>query len=566
MERVSWESAWEAWGEATADSIEKYGPLSLFFYRGYGSLYFSRNLLVNVFAHMGGYTATSGSLCGAAGGAGLRSVFGGETPVFRPETIGKRSRGVLLWGRNAIETHVHLLPFLDMVRKRGGEVSALEIRRTKTTDYADRWWRVRPGTDALLALLLCRELLVRGDAAAGWRDHSQNPDEFDSMARAIDAGSALTACGMDQKTFDDIYMWLLACRPVAIYGGYGIQRYMSGSRTYMCLAALSLLLGAFAQPGGGVVFGKDEMAMFPWELVRTPPVKRLLPVAEWHRTDFRRPRLGAAVFASANPAKQGPGSGDFAAALKDIPFSVCLDHFMTETAMCCDLVLPSASFLEEGPDWRGSWWHSYLLRSVPVIEPPGEALPDTAIFAGLARAVGVSCDPVAECREMDRRLRSDPRLDEIAEGIYCFDEPDTWSQSDRVIRLPDKPPRFDTPGDGAAIRLVSVHVADYINGQIWGVETGGGLPLVRLSKDDAAGAGVSEGDTVRISGEQAKGPSLQAEVRVDTSLGKGYCVMRQGADDINRLTRARSSPGSGAPFHESFVRIEKMYGKSDNSA
>ncbi len=566
MERVTWERAWEAWGEATADSLEKWGPLSLFFYRGYGSLYFSRNLLANVFAHLGGYSGTSGSLCGAAGGAGLRSVFGGETPVFRPETIGCRSGGVLLWGRNAIETHVHLLPFLDMVRKRGGEVSALEIRRTKTTDYADRWWRVRPATDALLALLLCRELLVRGEAVAGWRDHSLNPDEFESMAKGVDVNLALTACGMDARAFDEMYRWLLASRPVAIYGGYGIQRYMSGSRTYMCLAALSLLLGAFTEPGNGVVFGKNEMAMFPGEFAKTPPVRRLLPVAEWHRAGFRRPRLGAAVFVAANPAKQGPGSGDFAAALQEIPFSVCLDHFMTETAMRCNLVLPSASFLEEGPDWRGSWWHSYLLRSVPVMEPPGEALPDTAIFAGLARAVGVSCDPVAECREMDRQLRSDPRLDEIAEGIYSFDEPDTWSQGDRVIRLPEDPPRLDSPCAGAAIRLVSVHVADYINGQIWGVETGGGLPLVRLSKDDAAEAGVSEGDTVRISGEHAKGAALEAKVCVDTSLGKGYCVMRQGAGDINRLTCARTSPGSGAPFHESFVRIEKQYGKSDNSA
>ncbi|HQQ10790.1 MAG TPA: molybdopterin-dependent oxidoreductase, partial [Synergistales bacterium] len=89
---VSWDEAWSLWAERTMEATERWGPLSVFLSRGSGSLYFSKELIPRVFSAMGGYTTTKGSLCGAAGGAGLERAFG-HRPVLLPGTVAENSRG-----------------------------------------------------------------------------------------------------------------------------------------------------------------------------------------------------------------------------------------------------------------------------------------------------------------------------------------------------------------------------------------------------------------------------------------------------------------------------------------
>ncbi len=557
---ISWDDAWSLWANRTEDSISRLGPLSIFFSRGYGSLNFSKNLLGNVFADLGGYTTTIGSLCGAAGGAGLKKTFG-STPVMLPETLASFSRGVLLWGRNAVETNTHLLPLLKRLRNRGGKVAAIEIRETATTRSADIWWRVRPGSDGWLALLLCARLLETDSVSDSWRNKVSNPESFEAMLSRLDRRTALESTGLSENEIDEISAWMTENRPLALYPGYGIQRYLAGSDTFQALAALSVLLGGLEERGGGVVFGKDEMALFPGSLLRTSPVRRKIPVSSWYSYGEISPPLAVAVFCGANPAKQSPGSGNFAEAMARIPFKVCVDLFMTETARMSDLVLPASMFLEDGPDWRGSWWHQYVFRGVRAVDPPAGVLSDLEIFSGLARKMGYDTDLGRERNEMDRILLGDQRLKQISEGIYSWNEPETWGGGSALARMPEEIPEGSPFSRG--YRMVTVHAAGYINGQITGApEEDQHLPEVAVSPGDFADLGLSDRSMVIIRGDNGH---MEAVLRSDPDVGDGFCVLRQGISGINSLTLSKTSPGYGAPFHENNVFISQADGKRKNA-
>ncbi|MFP4483083.1 MAG: molybdopterin-dependent oxidoreductase [Thermovirgaceae bacterium] len=551
---ISWEKAWDLWAAHLERTVEKHGPLANFVYQSAGSQFFSKKLGLEVFSALGGYTETAGSLCGAAGGAGLKKAFG-HTPTYDPEEL-ENARGILLWGRNAFETHPHLVPLLMNMRNRSGDFAAIEIRTTATTKAAGNWWRVRPGSDAALALLLCKMIIDRKEAAECWEDRATNADDFLEVLSYLDATLVLQETGLHKSELEALYQWIMEHKPLAIYGGYGAQRYLQGSFTFHVLSALALLLGAFSERGTGVVFGKDEMKLFPEKLLSTPAVKRRIPVADWH-VEARNfvPPIRTVLFSCANPAKQGPDCDKLERAVSSLEFSVCIDLEMTETAALCDLVLPAACFLEEGPDWRGSWWHTYLLRSGKVLEPPGKALPETTIMTGLGEALRLGIDVDAQRRKMDRALLDMPGCEILSEGVYKTGETHEWSQEAERITLPRAIPFFQVPVEGR-LRLVTVHTKEYINGQTWGFQETG-PPVVTISPEEGKRRGLQEGDRVRIRGVEV---NVSGVVEFDKDMYSGYCVMVQGRGEINRLTRAVVNPGYGAAFHESFVALERDTG------
>ena len=557
---ISWDEAWGLWASHLEKAVEQHGPLANFIYQSAGSQFFSKKLGLDVFSALGGYSQPAGTLCGASGGAGLKKAFG-HTPVYDPQNL-DRARGILLWGRNAFETHPHLLPLLRDLRKGSGDFAAIEIRRTPTTRAANQWWRVRPGTDGCLALLLCKMITDRKEAADSWEEKTTNPVEFMAFLSQFDKVKLLEETGLSARDLGNLYRWIMEHRPLAVYGGYGIQRYNQGSFTFHILTALALLLGAFSDHGTGVVFGKDEMKFFPENLIRTPMTKRKVPIADWHiHTGRMSPSIRTVLFSCANPAKQGPDSRILMRTLESMDFSVCIDLEMTETAVMCDLVLPAACFLEEGPDWRGSWWHTYLLRSEKAMEPPGAALPETSIMTGLGKALGLTVDLEGKRKEMDRILLQRPGIEALGEGVYKTGESHSWTDRTETITLPSSIPPAQVRVDDKKLRLVTVHAKEYINGQTWGQQKKK-TPVVTISPEEGIPRGLREGDEVKVRRADVE---VHANLQFDNAMDSGYCVMVQGLGEINHLTSAVVNPGYGAAFHETFVTLKKATGSHVNA-
>lgn len=552
---LSVDDALDLWAERLSQTVREQGPLAVFFYQGAGSLFFSKNLLAHPLAELGGYRTTRGSLCGAAGNAGLEETFG-VVPVQSVETFAESTQAVLFWGRNVAETHLHLLPLLQRIRGRGGRLGAVEIRPTATTALADRWWQVHPGSDAFLAAWLCLKLLERGLTRPGWEARVDNGEAFTAFLFDLDETALLARTGLDRHQGEALLDWLLEEGPVTLYGGWGLQRYLHGNECYRWIAALAVLLGAFEEPGGGVFFGKDEMARFPTALLPRPPQIERLPIAAWHRElESLEPRIGQLIVSNGNPLRQAPDTEGLRRAFDSIPFKICLDLTLTETARSCDLVLPVASFLEEGPDWRGSYWHRYLIRSEAALPPPPSVWPETLLFSKLSQRLGLRSDPEAMRETMDDLMLADREIEEVGDGIYAWREPEFWRNPRARAALPESLPEGRQPG-GNRLRLVTVHVAAYINSQNWDLPEAEALFTLKLAPEELHRRGLADGKKALLTAEN--GRSLEVIVTSDKNLAPGLALSPQGGPDVNRLTPPLSSPGSGAPFHETFVTVSAL--------
>ena len=64
-----------------------------------------------------------------------------------------------------------------------------------------------------------------------------------------------------------------------------------------------------------------------------------------------------------------------------------LEHFQTDTADYADIVLPATTQAEHW-DLQRMYGHHYMALNRPAIPPVGEARPNSAIFRGLAQAMG----------------------------------------------------------------------------------------------------------------------------------------------------------------------------------
>ena len=121
-------------------------------------------------------------LCGWGRYLASMYTFGAPVPgAFMPDL--ERAGCILYWGYNpSVARLVHATATVD-ARRRGAKLVAIDPRRAGLASSADHWLRVRPGTDAALALAITGVLLERGfydvelrppldeRAAAGARRH-----------------------------------------------------------------------------------------------------------------------------------------------------------------------------------------------------------------------------------------------------------------------------------------------------------------------------------------------------------------------------------------------------------
>ena len=91
---------------------------------------------------------------------------------------------------------------------------------------------------------------------------------------------------------------------------------------------------------------------------------------------------------NSNPVTQAPECDRIVEGLsREDLFLVVADHFVCDTALYADIVLPAAMGAEM-EDIILSWGHNYLTYNEKCVEPPGEALPNNEIFRRLAARMG----------------------------------------------------------------------------------------------------------------------------------------------------------------------------------
>jgi anaerobic selenocysteine-containing dehydrogenase len=324
---------------------------------------------------------------------------------------------ILFWGYNpSVARLAHATSTVTAVR-RGAKLIVVDPRKVGLAAKADHWLRVRPGTDAALALSLTHVMIDNGWYDADFvRDWTNAADVVDgetvwNLLRSRcaeyppDRAEAITGVPAADIVAAARTIW--EARPVAFYTWSGLEQHNGATQTIRAINVLYALTGSLDVPGGNVLFeavpsnpidGKEFLSD-----ARPPAVgvdRRPLGPARFEFVtgeDFYDAaldgRIKALVSFGGNMVMAHADSLRGREALRNLDFFVQADLFMTPTAELADIVLPvttpfESEALKIGFEYSQEAQSLVQLRQ-PLVAPRGEARSDLQIVFDLATRLGL---------------------------------------------------------------------------------------------------------------------------------------------------------------------------------
>ncbi|MFE2460983.1 molybdopterin oxidoreductase family protein [Streptomyces sp. NPDC059402] len=366
LREATWEEAFDAVAAGIRPVVERYGPHSVGVVLGNpnvhtvaGALY--PNVLLGALGTRSLFTASTLDQMPKHVSSGL--LFGDANAIPVPDL--DRTDHLLLIGANPLESNGSLCTAPDFpgrlkaLRARGGTLTVVDPRRTRTAKLADRHVAIRPGADALLlaamAHVLYEEDLVDLGALA---PHVTGVAEVREAVRDFTPESVAAACDVDADVTRALARELAAAPTAAVYGRIGSCTVPHGTLASWLVDVLNILTGNLDRPGG---------ALFPQAATdRTPRPAgpgRGFALGRWHSrvsghpeakgelplsalaeeidtaTDTGEP-VRALLTVAANPVLSAPDGDRLDKALGALDFMVSVDPYLNETSRHAHVVLP----------------------------------------------------------------------------------------------------------------------------------------------------------------------------------------------------------------------------------
>ncbi|MEU0525632.1 molybdopterin oxidoreductase family protein [Streptomyces niveus] len=358
-------------------------------------------------------------------------LFGDAFAIPVPDL--DRTGHLLLLGANPLDSNGSLCTAPDFpgklkaLRGRGGTLTVVDPRRTRTAKIADRHLAIRPGTDALLLAALVHvlfdERLTDPGALAG---HLEGLDELRAATADFTPEAVAAACDLDAGEIRTLARELAAAPAAAVYGRIGSCTVEYGTLASWLIDVLNILTGNLDRPGGALfpLSATDPaprpagpgkgFALGRWasRVGGHPEAKGELPIAVLAE-EIETPgegRIRAVIALAANPVLSAPDGSRLDRALDGLDFMVSVDPYLNETSRHADVVLPppppsqSAHF-----DFA---FNGFAVRNQARYSPPAVPLAaglmdECEILARLVLAVGGlhGADPAAvDDQVIDRTL------------------------------------------------------------------------------------------------------------------------------------------------------------------
>jgi anaerobic selenocysteine-containing dehydrogenase len=316
----------------------------------------------------------------------------------------KKTRCVVVWGRNPEESKVGEEFEVLAAQKRGAKLIVVDPRVTRLAKKAGLHIQLRPGTDGALALALMNviitEELYDKDFVEKWTLG------FDKLKEHVkgyspEAVAGITGISADKiKQFARIYA---TTKPATITQGVSLDHCINGVQNSRAVSILIAITGNLDVAGGNTysyplpqtslrVKGrvKVEEAIGADYPIFTKFVSETtaMPVPDAILTGKPYP-VKALIVQACNPVITWPDSGKVVKALEKLDFLVVSDLFMTETAEMADIFLPAAAFLEKKiiMDYATKGTPLFMLGQ-KAIEPPPECKEDWWVWAELGCKMG----------------------------------------------------------------------------------------------------------------------------------------------------------------------------------
>ncbi len=607
FERISWDSALDEIASRLKKTRDKHGPGAILHYAASGTKGLLNGCSLAFWRLFGGCTTTYGDLCWPAGLEATR-LTRGDNKHNAPWELAN-ARLIIFWGKNAAETNIHQMRFVDQAMDAGARLIVIDPRRTQTSERAELLIQPRPGTDGFLALAAARLLIEEGNVDQDFiTDHVHGFGEFAAMVKERTVEEAARICDVPIAAIEKLAGLLGSIKPATICAGFGMQRYTNSGQTMRALIALSAITGNIGVPGGGWVYAnlqtqvfggkRDPIAFYPPE--KSDGVVRVsVSTARLGRDMLAQvdPPLKFAWVERGNPLAQNPETHQVRKAFRALDFRVVVEQFMPDTAREADIILPAKSMFEQ-TDVIGAYWHHYLQLRPRILDMPGEVRAETEIFRALATRLDIGGpeldNAIPSSGYLDTWLNQqlqplDLTLEDLKAGPVPAPGSENVAFADRVFPTPsgrielvstqaaerwgvDVLPRAQLPGETAAggdhdpatpLQMMTPNTKNRIHSQFGNLELIKQFdpgPEVTIHPDDARVRGIEHGDQAVVFNRRGE---LELKVRIDAGIRRGCVSVTNGwwgeqGGLVNLLSEGRETDvAHGAAFHDNLVEVKR---------
>ncbi|MEV6754191.1 molybdopterin-dependent oxidoreductase [Streptomyces sp. NPDC051214] len=364
LHEASWDEAFDAVAAGLRPLIERHGPQAVGVVLGNpnvhtmaGGLY--PPVLLGALGTRNIFTASTVDQMPKHVSSGL--LFGDAFAIPVPDL--DRTDHLLLLGANPLDSNGSLCTAPDFpgklkaLRARGGTLTVVDPRRTRTAKLADRHLAIRPGTDALLLAAMVQVLFAEELTALGvLEDQVEGVEEVREAVGHLTPDAVSAACDVPADTIRTLARDLAAAPTAAVYARVGASTVAHGTLTNWLVDVLNVLTGNLDRPGGALfpLSATDRaprpagpgkgFALGRWHsrVSGHPEAKGELPIAALAE-EIDTPgdeRIRAVVAVAANPVLSAPDGDRLDKALASLDFMVSVDPYLNETSRHAHVVLP----------------------------------------------------------------------------------------------------------------------------------------------------------------------------------------------------------------------------------
>ena len=563
---ISWDGALDLAAERLVRIRAESGPAAILHYRSGGSLGILLALTDFFFERFGPVTTKRGDICSGAGEAAQEADFGLRDASDLSDLANART--VILWGKNPHTSSPHLLPPLKQARARGAGTLLIDPVRHHTATLVDAYVQPRPGGDFALAMAAARICFEQGWTAPDAVSWCDGLDGFRAMAFARPVDAWCAEADVPAAAARDLAQRFGVDRPTTVLLGWGLGRKASGGATVRAIDALAAVTGNVGVAGAGVSFYFRRRGAFDTSFVTGAAPRTLCePLLGRGILDAGDPPVRAVWVTAGNPVVMLPDSRLTAQALRTRDFTVVADSFLTDTAQCAHLVLPTATLLE-ADDLVGSYGHPFLAASRPVVQRPEGVRSDVEIMQGLAARTGLGDALAGTAADWKRRILA-PRLgphgitlETLEAGAVrnplaptvVFEGRQFPTPTGRVQLISEPPAAAPAPDPAWPLVLMAVSTAASQCSQ-WSEAPG--LPAEAVVHPDVA-AGVADGGLACL---RSRHGAMSIRVRHDATQRRDMVRLAKGGSlhlglCANAIIEARTTDlGEGGALYDETVKI-----------
>ncbi len=513
--------------------------------------------------------------------AANKKSYGMEMPRFNIN----KAKVVLSFGADFLGSWVSPVHFSQQyaqfrkgVDGQRGVLVQVESKMTLTGANADRWLVVRPGTEGILALGIINALGASGVALSG---------DVAAVVQGYDKARVSNDTGVSAEHLDKLVALLKERTPSLVLAGSAAEGYAHGSQNAAAINLLNQVLGNV-----GKTIEASAVVPFP----QMAPAKGNTAALKALNDNLAAGKCKVLFTYAANPVFTAPGSMKFAGSMGKAGFKVAFAHYLDETALQADLVLPLDSALE---DW-GTQVPEYMAEGaqINIQQPLMEKLHAETRGMGdilLALVKQRQADSYKDFEDYYAYLRSAVLQNKGALGGGGADDDTFWNDTltSGIIKLAGTAGAISGNAGVAGLTLPAAAAADaqfpmhLIPGvtaslrdgrhtnQPWLQESPDPLTTivwdswVEIHPKKAAELGIVEGDIVEVA---SKTGSIKAQAylfpgihpdAVSVPLGRGHEAMGRyakgyGVNPFQILDAVFDQETGELALHETRVKISKV--------